>query len=151
MVFPEKGTSLPLSDYKNGTVEVDYYKWYARAVGMQFPANAICIHLVEYYDLLEIGDFWDETDIEERVSVKVSGLERTEIVRGITPLDINLGIVDDITNSDSPESWLATSNGPYEWCVYAPLNEGYHEVEVTFEKTSGETLTHNWWFQLTDE
>lgn len=119
-VFPKQGVILSVDDYAGG----------------------ICIEIYAC-GLLSEGDFWEFDDVYERTTILVDNQLAGRLIGDglVIPMGCSIG--------DS-ENVLAQTSAYYNWCVSAPLEAGVHQVDTSFEKSNGETVSFAWTFELVD-
>jgi hypothetical protein len=121
ILYPERGQVILMTEYES-------------KIEMFNIASPVCVEISANV-LLESGDFWEAKDVIERTVLVVDGIERHQkgrvldyIVGHLDPTDRDIG-------------------GPYAFCVSAPVGVGFHKVDISFETSSGRTLTFSWTFE----
>lgn len=102
--------------------------------------SSICAY-IDPSPLLEPGD---DDYPANRVKVLVDGTE-------VDMFDTYFRMTGEILLFDDTGQTVATAGGPLVLCWVASLGSGTHTAMITAEKTSGETMSYNWSFELTDK
>jgi Tol biopolymer transport system component len=138
-VFPEAAAVLSLEEYTDPA-------WRPGRPSSQEVPLSVCVE-VEASSLLERGDFWEATTIQERTAVRVDG-RRQELITAFVDHMLLHTIVDP---ADDPSGTVVASvGGPYHFCFYVPLTADVHRVDVSFKKSTGEVVSYAWTFELFD-
>lgn len=143
-VFPEPSTLISAVAYRE--------KRGSRIEGTYFESinSTICAEL-DGYELIEEGDFGlDREDYLARSSLFVDDLEWLKVTE---PDAFRNELAEALITNIDPETGERLivgqgGAGPYLLCWEIPLEEGLHEVEFNYRKTSGIILSYSWFFYI---
>lgn len=135
LLVPDPQEVITLETYRNG------YHYPSDAHPSPGGAkSSICAH-IDPSPLLEPGD--DEYPAS-RVNVLVDGAE-------VDMFDAYFRMAGQLVLFDDAGQIVATAGGPLVLCWAASLGSGIHTATITAQKTSGETMSYSWSFELTDK